>query len=79
MDTVQERLILELRFEAENVLKMFLIKFTWYSISINQETYKSALHAVIWYQVACYVLARLAVIPRTNLLQRISGNNVAGF
>ena len=62
---LQERLILELRlnvlifflrFEAENIFKMFLNYMVYTTcISINQcgrdqETYQSALPAEIWYQ-----------------------------
>ena len=51
-----ERSYIFLRFEAENVLKMFLNYMVYTTcISINQcgrdqETYQSALSAEIWYQ-----------------------------
>ena len=51
-----ERCYIFLRFEAENVLKMFLNYMVYTTcISVNQcgrdqETYQSALSAEIWYQ-----------------------------
>ena len=60
-----ERSYIFLRFQAENVLKMFLnYMVDTTCISVNQcgrdqETYQSALPAEIWYQVACSYLRDL--------------------
>ena len=60
-----ERSYIFLRFETENVLKMFLnyMVFTTY-ISVNQcgrnqETYQSALPAKIWYQEMCVTIVNV--------------------
>ena len=58
------------RFEPQNVLNMFLklcgIVFQKINAGVTRKTYQSALFAVMWYQVACHVVVRLALMPRTR-------------